>query len=188
VNLFEFLLIVVSIVLGLGITELLEGVSRTLRGDLQWGKLHTVWVLVTFQIQVQMAWGLWGLQGRPTWRYSEFLLLLLGPVILYMAASVLFPTTDSVTADENLIQRRRPFFLLMASYVVLTGVWEPFLYDGAVMLSPTIQRAVPLVILITLSITEKRTVHWLLAPLILAGNLWWTFRYLFTVQTTPLGS
>jgi hypothetical protein len=41
-NLFEFLLVIVSIVLGLGITELLGGLTRILRGELPAGRLHAI--------------------------------------------------------------------------------------------------------------------------------------------------
>jgi hypothetical protein len=185
VNLFEYLFVVIGVILGLGITELLEGASRTLRGELQWGKLHTLWVLITFQLQVQMAWGLWGLHDRESWRYTEFLLLLIGPVVLYMAASVLYPGTAEVMADDHFIQRRKPFFLLMAIYVFFTGVVGPLLYVEPITFSTTIQRLIPIIILVILSISDRRRVHWLLGPLILAGNLWFTYMYTFTVSATP---
>ena len=119
-DLFEFLLVVVSIILGLGIAELLGGVVRLLRGDLIPGKLHALWILIVFQLQVQLSWGLWGLRDREAWRYPEFMLLLLGPGLLYMSAAVLFPSVGSMAADQHLLNRRRPFFLLNASYVVFT--------------------------------------------------------------------
>jgi hypothetical protein len=98
VNVFEFLLVIVSIVLGLGITELLAGLVRILRGDLVAGKLHGLWMFVIFQLQVQLAWGLWGLRSKAEWQYPEFLLLLLAPVLLYLAAAVIFP---SIGSDES---------------------------------------------------------------------------------------
>jgi hypothetical protein len=87
VNVFEFLLVIVSILLGLGITELLAGLVRILRGELVAGKIHALWMFIIFQLQVQLAWGLWGLRAKEEWQYPEFLLLLLAPVLLYLAAA-----------------------------------------------------------------------------------------------------
>ena len=123
-NLFEFLLVIVSIVLGLGIGELLGGLVRIFRGDLVTGRLHALWMLIVFQVQVQLAWGLWGLRLREQWRYPEFLLLLLAPMLLYLAAAVLFPSAGSdENLDAHLMRRRQPFFLLMAAYVLVTALF-----------------------------------------------------------------
>lgn len=73
-NVFEFLLVIVSIVLGLGITELLAGFVRILRGELVAGKLHALWMFVILQLQVQPAWGLWGLRSKAdSTRISTFI-------------------------------------------------------------------------------------------------------------------
>jgi hypothetical protein len=186
VNVFEFLLITVSIVLGLSIAELLAGVGRLLRGDLQWGKLHSLWVLIIFQVQVQLAWGIWGLQGREAWRYPEFILMLLAPAILYMAAAVLFPQSGEVPADEYLIGRRRPLFLLMAAYVVQTGFMATLLMGEDPLWAPTVSRAVATTAFVVLAVTDDRRVHWALAPVILASNLWYTYVFTFLVAGTPV--
>lgn len=62
-NVFEFLLVIVSILLGLGIAELLAGMARMLRGELVAGTLHSLWMFIVFQLQVQLAWGLWDLSS-----------------------------------------------------------------------------------------------------------------------------
>ncbi len=73
-NVFEFLLVIVSIVLGLGITELLAGCVRILRDELAAGKLHALWMFVILQLQVQLAWGLWGLRSKAdSMRISTFI-------------------------------------------------------------------------------------------------------------------
>ena len=96
-----------------------------LRGELVTGKLHALWMFVVFQLQVQLAWGMWGLRSKVEWQYPEFLLLLLAPVLLYLAAAVIFPSvaTDE-SLDSHLMRRRRPFFLLLTGYVLVAGLFS----------------------------------------------------------------
>lgn len=185
-NLFEFLLIVVSILLGLGITELLSGVARILRGELPAGRLHTLWILIVFLVQAQLAWGLWLLRSLEEWRYPEFLLLLTGPIVLYMASAVLFPATvQSGNLDAHLMQRRRAFFLLMLAYVCFTALFEIFLLHGDLELVPTVLRLVGASLFAALAISRSRRLHWVLALAVLASQLWFTYAYTFVLAATP---
>lgn len=185
-NLFEFLLIVVSILLGLGITELLSGVARILRGELPAGRLHTLWILIVFLVQAQLAWGLWLLRSLEEWRYPEFLLLLTGPILLYMASAVLFPATvSSGTLDGHLLRRRRAFFLLMLAYVCFTALFEVFLLDGGLELVPTVLRLLGVALFVALMLSGSRRLHWVLALAVLASQLWFTYAYTFVLAATP---
>ena len=181
-NLFEFLLVFVSILLGLGITELLSGVVRILRGELQGGRLHSLWILIVFLVQAQLAWGLWLLRSTEAWRYPEFLLLTAGPILLYMAAAVLFPASAvRGDLDAHLMQRRRAFFLLMVAYVCFTALFEVFLLDNAMELVPALFRVTGALLLATLAISDRRWLHWTLALAVLASQLWFTYAYTFVL-------
>jgi len=185
-NLFEFLLVVVSILLGLGITELLSGVVRVLRGELPAGRLHTLWILIVFLVQGQLAWGLWLLRSVEEWRYPEFLLLLSGPIVLYMAAAVLFPATaSSGNLDAHLMRRRRAFFLLMVAYVCFTALFELFLLHERLELVPTAFRLLAAALLAALAISKRRGLHWALALVVLASQLWFTYSYTFVLAASP---
>ena len=184
-NVFEFLLVIVSIVLGLGITELLAGLVRILRGELVPGKLHALWMLVIFQLQVQLAWGLWGLRSKAEWQYPEFLLLLLAPVLLYLAAAVIFPNVEvDEGLDSHLIRRRRPFFLLLTGYVIVAGLFSWLLFDEDLTLTSAVIRLPAVAILATLAITGRPRVHLVLALAVLALQLWFTYAFTFVVGAT----
>jgi hypothetical protein len=188
VNLFEFLLVIVSIVLGLGITELLNGVVRVFRGDFVSGRLHVLWMLFVFQVQVQMAWGLWALRVRETWLYPEFLLMLLGPILLYMAAAVLFPSVRSSDEglDDYLIRRRRPFFLLMAAYVVFSALYSGFLLNSDLKLIPVVFRVTAFALFIVLAIIGNRRAHLFLGLAIFVSQLLFTYLFTFMVTAVPI--
>jgi len=182
-NVFEYLYVVVAIILTLGLAELLGGVVRILRGDLKSDPLHTLWIVIILQLQLQLAWGLWGLHERPTWRYPEFLLLVTGPIVVYLISALLYPASSSERADVHLLRRRRPFFLLNALYVALTEVYGLVLWDQAWVPMQTLIRIVVIGGLLTVAVSEKRRVQWTVGLLILAGNLWWTLQYSFVAAS-----
>ena len=175
-DLFSHLLITVSIILGLGMTELFGGVVRMLRGELKPGALHTLWIVIVVQVQLQLAFAIWGLRVRTEWRYPEFVIMLLAPVLIYMAAAVLFPGgQSSETLDHHLLRRRRPFFLLNAGYVCVTALYSWFLYREGWLPGQTLMRLVVIAVFTTLAFTKKRSLQWALGLYILVGHLWFTY-------------
>lgn len=186
-SVFDFLFVVVAIVLALGIAELLGGVVRILRGDLRSNALHALWIVIVFQLQVQLAWGLWGLHSRTAWRYPEFLLLLCGPIVAYLIAALLYPLSGSERADVHLLRRRRPFFLLNAVFVGITALYGWLLYGQGWLPGQAMLRLAVISALVTVAVTERRAVQWTVGLLILGGNLWWTYQYLFIMASTPAG-
>jgi hypothetical protein len=185
-NLFEFLLVIVSIVLGLGITELLGGLTRILRRELPAGRLHAIWMLIVLQLQIQMAWAFWKLHLREAWSYPEFLLLLAGPVLLYLSAAVLFPATSTnQPLDEHLMSRRRPFFVLMSAYMVYSVLFTWLLMGRNFPLVTTSVRTLVFAAFIILACTTRRSIHLVIALAILALHLWFTYSYSFMVTAMP---
>jgi len=185
-NLFEFLLVIVSIILGLGITELLGGLTRILRGELTVDRLHAIWMLIVLQLQIQMAWAFWKLHLREAWNYPEFLLLLAGPVLLYLSAALLFPATGTnQTLDDHLMSRRRPFFVLMSAFMVYSMLFTWLLMGRGFPLVTTSVRTLVLAAFIILACTTRRSIHLMIALAILALHLWYTYSYSFMVTATP---
>ena len=61
---FEFVMILISIILALGVKELLAGVSRILRGELRVYWVHAIWIGTLFVMQLQYSWTLFDLEAR----------------------------------------------------------------------------------------------------------------------------
>jgi hypothetical protein len=184
-NLFEFLLVIFGIVLGLGIAELLAGTVRILRHDLVAGRLHLLWIVIVFQVQVQLGWALWWFRSIGEWSYGEFVLVLLQPVILYLAAAVLFPSNNGPESlDTHLIRRRRPFFFLIAAYTANNILIDLFVRDVGLLPRETALRVGPILLLLGLANTTRRTVHWVLGLMIFGLALWFTYQFTFVVSVT----
>jgi hypothetical protein len=99
---FNYLAVLISIILGLGITQLLSGVGRLLqaRGHvrLYWPTL--AWVAVLLVLHVQTWWAMFGLRMVQTWTFAAFLLVLLQPIVLFLLSALALPDSGSETAND----------------------------------------------------------------------------------------
>lgn len=183
-DVFEFILVLVTVIVSLGIAELLGGVVRVLRHELKPGHLHWLWVLLVFNMQIQWLWFSWNFRDRGSWLFPEFMLLIAPPILLYMSSAVLFPITlakDGDDLDEHFFRRRRPFFLLAIATFVLFGLSHRFLEDGDPVSVTNVFRLVLICMCIGLIFTARRSIHWTFALAILVTQLWWVYQYSFAI-------
>jgi hypothetical protein len=90
---FEYITVLISIILGMGITEILSSVGNII---LRWERVklywpHSVLVLLVFVFHFQEWWVVFELRTYQYWRLPIFLFTILYPVNLYILARILFP-------------------------------------------------------------------------------------------------
>lgn len=117
---FEYLSVFISILLGLGITQLITGVTdlflRASRARLYW--LHMVWVVLVFFLHIQEWWSLYELRNE-VWSLPGFLFQLVYPITLFLLARLLFPfamngEADADTVRNHYFENYRTFFYLIS--------------------------------------------------------------------------
>ena len=181
-DVFEFILVLMTVIVSLGIAELLGGVVRVLQHELKPGHLHWLWVLLIFNMQIQWLWFSWNFRDRGSWLFPEFMLLIAPPILLYMSAAVLFPRTSTGDdLDAHFFRRRQPFFLLTIATVVLFGLSHRFLEDGDLASVTNAFRLVLVCMCAGLIYTTHRGIHWTFALAILVTQFWWVYQYSFAI-------
>lgn len=131
---FEFVTILMTIIIGLGMATLLSGFVNALRPDTtsRPGFIHTVWVLWLFVTQVGIWSARWRLADRTEWSGWSLLAVLVSPVLLFIMASLLFPAkSEKRPLDDYLINIRRYFFGIVTIFW-LTALWGSWYFDGIV--------------------------------------------------------
>lgn len=102
---FEYVSILVSIILGLGITQLLSSFSDLLYRFRQvkhyWP--HTVWVCFVLFLLVQDWFITYQLRDHAVWHLPELLFILAYPIALFTTAKMLLPTNEG---EEQLDMHR----------------------------------------------------------------------------------
>jgi hypothetical protein len=97
---FEYLSVLISIILGLGLTHLLSAVRALIqkRARVRFYWLALIWAALIFMTQVQWWWGIYDLRVRPAWNFFSFFFLLLAPVSMYLTAGMVLP---DIEGDEE---------------------------------------------------------------------------------------
>ena len=172
---FGYLSILISIVLGLGITNLLAGlailIKRRHRVRFFWPA--AVWMATVFLIHVQTWWAMFGLRSVMRWSFGAFLIVLLQPVLLFVMAALIAPDlADSLEAldlHRAYFRQARWFFgaLLLALLASLSK--EAVLYGRL----PAPQNLIAHVTFITIAVlglgVRSERAHKALAPLGIAA-------------------
>jgi hypothetical protein len=149
-SIFEFVLVMASLVMAIGVTLLLRHVAAIVRYrktiELDWVPL--TWMALQFVAITWVWWSLWDF-ADVEWTYPWFFYLLAGPTLQFIAISLLVSTDvskPSASLSENFALVRAPFFLLLATFQVLVS-WDGWIFG----VEPfwNLLRSLQLVIMIT---------------------------------------
>lgn len=123
---FEYLSVLISIVLGLGITHLLLGFGRWLEQRSRFGAYGPVmaWAAFLLLLHVQTWWTMFGYRVFMDWDFVQFSIVLLQPIVLFLLAVVVFPGPDAPHRDlrDNFLHQRPWFFGLLALLLLVSVV------------------------------------------------------------------
>lgn len=90
---FEYAIVLVSIIIGLGITVVLTGVAQLIR-EVERLKLfwpYLIWVGLVFVMHIHEWWITYQLKSMVIWKLPTFLFIILYPILLFILANLLFP-------------------------------------------------------------------------------------------------
>ncbi len=137
---FEFVTVLVSVIVGLGVTHLLTGLGRAIhlrdRASLWW--VHLCWTATVFLYLALHWWTLFYLNDESVWTFGVFLYILFHSVLLFMLAVLLYrPDPDGVLDLRASFEANRSWFLgvFALSAIVDLGTtaiqgnfWNPWYY------------------------------------------------------------
>lgn len=131
---FGYVSVIFSVVIGLGLSHVLTGVVELfkVRRRVKFYWVHLLWVALIFVGHIFLWWTMWNLRLLRDWNFFSFLLLLLPPVLLYVAAAFLIPkveTEDSIDLREYFYENHSAFFGVNAAFTALMGA-ENWLLTG----------------------------------------------------------
>jgi hypothetical protein len=147
---FEHLSVLISIIIGLGIARLLSRVALLVqarnRVQLYW--LSLLWAGLVFTVQVEWWWASFEFRQQMEWNFFYFLFVLLSPVTLYLAATLVLPEIkdgESYSLRDHYLRTRTWLFMFLALSTALDamrramqsgiediGVWSNLLATGLI--------------------------------------------------------
>ena len=117
---FEYLGVFISLILGLGVTQLLAAVAGVLRNraTLRLDVTSMAWAATLLLVHVQAWWSLFGLHDRDDWRFAGFCAVLLPPALLYLLSALVLPPPGArLDLAANFERHRRVFHGLLLALV-----------------------------------------------------------------------
>jgi hypothetical protein len=132
---FEYIMVIVSIITGLGLSTILTGVGELIQGRkiIRVYTVHLIWVGFIFLLQVELWWVWWGLRNRIEWDLASFFLLLLHPIVLYVLSIMAFPNIsmgERVNLKEYYYDNRTWFFGVFSIYPALNLIRDFVFLEG----------------------------------------------------------
>ncbi|HET9834762.1 MAG TPA: hypothetical protein VFP88_00225 [Rhodanobacteraceae bacterium] len=168
---FSYLSVLLSIILGLAITQILQGFRDLMQARsrlrLYWPSL--LWAITLLVICVQEWWAMFGWRDHKYWTFAGFSTMLAQTVATYLVAALALP---DVRGDEPIdlhayyYANHRWFFSLLAIAVAISMGKEVVL-SGHLPDPPlnSIAQAVFIILSIIGALTARERYHKLLAPL-----------------------
>jgi len=122
---FSYLSVLISVILGLAVTQILKGfrgilLSRS-RVRIYWPVLG--WAALLLLVCFQHWWSMFGMRHRHDWTFQQFGMVLLNVIFIYMVAGLVFPDffgDQVVDLKESFYAHRGWFFSLGAASIVIS--------------------------------------------------------------------
>ena len=114
---FEFIFVLVSIVLGLGLANLFGGISRQLQQS--WREIEGVYLAFAFGVVLAIFvvwWGMYRWQAYGQFEFGTFVVIATYTSVFYAMSVVLYPRDVSIRSFDQI---RKPFFITLILYGIL---------------------------------------------------------------------
>lgn len=165
---FEYITILISIILGLGITQLLSDVAEVFYNSkkIKLYLPHSIWLLVVLFLHVQEWFVIYELKDYPVWKLPTFLFIILYPIVLFITAKILFPVIEGeekVNLKEYYFQIFPKLFYLFCACILLSILFNLlFLHQP---FSQQLLLLIPFFIFLFVAFSKKQTawIHWVLS-------------------------
>ena len=183
-DLFEYISVLTSIIIGLGLAHLLRGLAGLVqhpgRHRIYW--VHLVWVAYMFFNLIFFWWWEFSLGEIGTWLFQDYVFIVFYAVVLYLLCAMLFPADleDYDGFADYFLSRRGWFFGLLA-LSFLIDIYDTSLKGEDHLANLGLDYIMLTVIntsaAIVAAINGRHVVHAVIAVGALTYQVWWAFRF-----------
>jgi hypothetical protein len=133
-NRFEYLSVLVSIVIGLGLSEMIACWAHLLRHrrTVQFYWIHTLWTVMMVLMIVQFWWGFWQFSIVENWSFVRLMAVVVEVIVLVLAATVLTPAREADTLVDlrTYYESQSQLFFALATGVIVLLILVDWLVGG----------------------------------------------------------
>ena len=180
-SLFEFLMVFVSIIVGLGVAEILTGLAQQIRHreTIRHYWLHTVAVGLIFIALLQNWWELWDRRLIEQWTFLSLVLMLIPPASLYLISHLGFPEPmKNSDLKRYFYERLRPVWFLAMLAASSSTLFSPIAFDADLLTADNLSSGVMIAGFLLLGLVPRQEwLHSLVIPGFLMLLLWDIIRW-----------
>lgn len=170
-GLFEFLMVLVSVVIGLGVTEILTGWANMLRikSRVRFYWVHTLFQLGVFFALLQQWWELWLMSKMGEITFISVLVILSPSILIFLIANLLFPgnkDTGAVNLKEYYYSQSSLVWVLAMIATLIGTFIPPVLYGYDIFHWANISGIPVIILCLILANSKKQILHSIIVPLI----------------------
>ena len=166
---FDFLAVLFSVILGLALTQILQGLRALMlarsRVTIYWPAL--IWAALMILIVAQAWWGMYSMRSFQHWTFAMYGVVVVQTTLMYLAAGMALadiPAEGPIDMRAMYFTHRGWFFGLIALTVAITWVKDFTTMGHLSSLANAAILALYLVLSAVAAITKWRWYHALLAP------------------------
>jgi hypothetical protein len=131
---FSYLSVLLSIILGLAITQVLKGFRGLMhaRSRVRLYAPTMIWAVLALVVDVQSWWSEFGLRRHETWTFLAFSVVVAHAIFLYMIAALVLPDVPAdkdIDLREHYYDHHRWFFAFVA-LAAFSGIAKDLALDG----------------------------------------------------------
>lgn len=171
-GLFEFIMVLISVIVGLALTEILTGAANLLRErrTVRFYWLHNLFQLGVFFALLQQWWESWELVDLTVISFGDVLLRLFPSIVLFLIAHLLYPSSvKNANLEEHYFDQSALLWGLALLGTIQGNIVSPLLRGVEVFDDPANWLGFPVILcLLALTFSGNRRVHSILGPVVLS--------------------
>jgi len=160
-SLFEFIMVLESIVVGLGLAKVLSGLSHAILSrqatPAAWQPLLLATII--FLTLLQIWWEAWALRSHAVWTFGQLLVLLTNPVLLYVLAHLAFPLSSDDSLRDHYFARHRVVFSVVAGSAVASALGPAIAFGAPLIAFANLSAGITAFGAVVLAITPNPAIH-----------------------------
>jgi len=167
-SLFEFIMVLLSMIIGLGVAEVLTGLARALlHRRLSIHSWHLLLLAaIVFVTLVQVWWESWTLHDVPEWSFPQLLLFLVNPILLYVLSHLLFPEIGSTKSlRDHYFENHRLLFGVVFATALSSLLFQPVAFASPIVAVHNLSSLVVLLGSLVLAVSSHPRVHDFMLPI-----------------------
>lgn len=192
-DVFNYFLTFSSIILGLGTTCLLDGLSKLIQTrkiiKIYW--VHLIWILIIFLLQLEYWWSQWRFASSAhDWTLLMFVVHILPIICLFLMSDLIIPDSFIEQKEDFKLDIffysniRRWLFILITIYLVSAGIQQVLIGNERLLSLNNAYRSLSVCLSLSLYASKNRLFHSAFAVVALFILL----SYILTFSFKPLAA